>query len=432
MVGAIADWFAVTALFKHPLGLPVPHTALIPRRKDELGRSLEEFVGENFLQEGDHPRADRVGDDLAAGRASGSPSPPTYAAWSTRSRRSPSIGLGKVRDEHIADLVTEALIPRFREEPIAPLARRPARRGRARRRPPRPGRPRRSTSCTAGWWSTPTRSPRCSEQRAPWWAPPRLNDAVTRRLHTELVRLARATSATTRTTRPGRRSTRCWPSSPTTCSTTRETQERTERLKERLLDHPQVVESSIALWNALRRALQASLVDPEGAVRAAAAAPSSTRVRRPAARGRGRCAGGSTAPPPTSRSSRSTRYGAEVTAVITHTIAALGRQGGRPPDRAARRPRPAVHPDQRHHRRRPRRRADPYRRRAGRLRPARRQMEVRHERVRRTPARRVDPARPVPQAGRPGRHRRRRQGAARRRAGARSTARSRPGAAASW
>src|SRR3954453_5827038 len=52
MVGAIADWFAVTALFKHPLGLPVPHTALIPRRKDELGRSLEEFVGENFLQEG--------------------------------------------------------------------------------------------------------------------------------------------------------------------------------------------------------------------------------------------------------------------------------------------------------------------------------------------------------------------------------------------
>src|SRR5690349_14299600 len=36
MVGAIADWFAVTALFRHPLGLPIPHTALIPRRKDEF------------------------------------------------------------------------------------------------------------------------------------------------------------------------------------------------------------------------------------------------------------------------------------------------------------------------------------------------------------------------------------------------------------
>ena len=45
MVGAIADWFAVTALFKHPLGLPIPHTALIPRKKDDLGRSLEQFVG---------------------------------------------------------------------------------------------------------------------------------------------------------------------------------------------------------------------------------------------------------------------------------------------------------------------------------------------------------------------------------------------------
>src|SRR4051794_7273381 len=51
MVGAIADWFAVTALFKHPLGLPIPHTALIPKRKDEFGRSLEDFVQENFLQE---------------------------------------------------------------------------------------------------------------------------------------------------------------------------------------------------------------------------------------------------------------------------------------------------------------------------------------------------------------------------------------------
>ena len=40
MVGAIADWFAVTALFKHPLGVPVPHTALIPKRKDDLGLSL--------------------------------------------------------------------------------------------------------------------------------------------------------------------------------------------------------------------------------------------------------------------------------------------------------------------------------------------------------------------------------------------------------
>ena len=49
MVGALADWFAVTALFRHPLGLPIPHTAIIPNRKDELGRGLGTFVQTNFL-----------------------------------------------------------------------------------------------------------------------------------------------------------------------------------------------------------------------------------------------------------------------------------------------------------------------------------------------------------------------------------------------
>jgi uncharacterized membrane-anchored protein YjiN (DUF445 family) len=48
-VGALADWFAVTALFRHPLGLPIPHTAIIPRKKDQIGASLGTFVQENFL-----------------------------------------------------------------------------------------------------------------------------------------------------------------------------------------------------------------------------------------------------------------------------------------------------------------------------------------------------------------------------------------------
>ena len=49
MVGALADWFAVTALFKHPMGLKIPHTAIIKRKKDQLGTSLGSFVGQNFL-----------------------------------------------------------------------------------------------------------------------------------------------------------------------------------------------------------------------------------------------------------------------------------------------------------------------------------------------------------------------------------------------
>jgi uncharacterized membrane-anchored protein YjiN (DUF445 family) len=49
MVGALADWFAVTALFRYPLGLPIPHTAIIPKRKDQIGRSLGDFVQNHFL-----------------------------------------------------------------------------------------------------------------------------------------------------------------------------------------------------------------------------------------------------------------------------------------------------------------------------------------------------------------------------------------------
>jgi uncharacterized membrane-anchored protein YjiN (DUF445 family) len=49
MVGGLADWFAVTALFRHPLGLPIPHTALIPRQKDALAGQLGGFVTEHFL-----------------------------------------------------------------------------------------------------------------------------------------------------------------------------------------------------------------------------------------------------------------------------------------------------------------------------------------------------------------------------------------------
>lgn len=49
LIGGLADWFAVAALFKRPLGLPIPHTAIVPTRKDEIGRSLARFVADNFF-----------------------------------------------------------------------------------------------------------------------------------------------------------------------------------------------------------------------------------------------------------------------------------------------------------------------------------------------------------------------------------------------
>lgn len=51
IVGGLADWFAVTALFRHPLGLPIPHTAILPRSKERIGRALAAFVERGFLTE---------------------------------------------------------------------------------------------------------------------------------------------------------------------------------------------------------------------------------------------------------------------------------------------------------------------------------------------------------------------------------------------
>ncbi len=56
MVGAFADWFAVVALFRHPLGIPIPHTAIIPKRKNEIGENLARFIADHFL----HPDVVRV------------------------------------------------------------------------------------------------------------------------------------------------------------------------------------------------------------------------------------------------------------------------------------------------------------------------------------------------------------------------------------
>jgi len=69
MVGGIADWFAVTALFRRPLGLPIPHTALIVERKDQFAGTLGQFVQENFLTA--DVLAERIGSDRIIPRLGG-------------------------------------------------------------------------------------------------------------------------------------------------------------------------------------------------------------------------------------------------------------------------------------------------------------------------------------------------------------------------
>ncbi len=264
MVGAIADWFAVTALFKHPLGIPIPHTALIPRRKDDLGKGLQEFVGENFLQEA------IIRERMAA--ATPSARLATWLVEPDNARRVvdeaaevAAIGLGKVRDDHIAALVNDALVPRFREEPISPLL--GGLLSEALHDDVHHGLVDLALAELHDWLQeNPETVQEVLGERAPWWAPPGLNDRVTARVHLEMVRwVADIRDDPRHHARLALDSLLLQLAEDLLGDEA--TQERTERFKNRVLDHPAVVSSGISLWNALRRALTASLGDRDGAVR---------------------------------------------------------------------------------------------------------------------------------------------------------------------
>ncbi|MDP9823887.1 DUF445 domain-containing protein [Nocardioides massiliensis] len=264
MVGAIADWFAVTALFRHPLGIPIPHTALIPRKKEMLGRGLEEFVGENFLHAGIvRERVESAEVTVRVGR------------WLREERHARRVvdeaatlvhlGLTKVRDDDVRALVEEAILPRLRSEPISPVA------GSLLAEVVRDGAHHGLVDLVVeeGYrWLTlhgDTFTDVIAE-RAPWWAPERLNDAVTRRLHTEAVRwMADIRDDPRHSARLALDS--LLAQLATDLLEDAETQERAERLKERILAQPALVDSGLSLWTGLRTALRDALEDPEGAVR---------------------------------------------------------------------------------------------------------------------------------------------------------------------
>jgi uncharacterized membrane-anchored protein YjiN (DUF445 family) len=121
MVGGLADWFAVTALFRHPLGLPIPHTAIIPRNKDRIGETLASFLRDNFLTPAvvarRMARLDVAG---AAGRLLAAPS-----AGDDRLRRGASRlladSLEALDDERLGGMLKGALVQRIGQLKVAPL-----------------------------------------------------------------------------------------------------------------------------------------------------------------------------------------------------------------------------------------------------------------------------------------------------------------------
>ena len=121
MVGALADWFAVTALFRHPLGIPIPHTAIIPTRKDQFGETLGDFVQSSFLTPDaivERVRTARVTPRLAAWLAE-----PANADRLARHLADASVTVADLlRDDEVHRALEDAARRRIETTPLAPVA----------------------------------------------------------------------------------------------------------------------------------------------------------------------------------------------------------------------------------------------------------------------------------------------------------------------
>lgn len=119
MVGALADWFAVTALFRYPLGLRIPHTAIIPNRKEALGASLSEFVSGNFLSE--PVVRDKVRRVEFARRAAAWISDREHAERVTKELVTAArAAVTVLRDEDVQELLEEAVVKQLVQQPWGP------------------------------------------------------------------------------------------------------------------------------------------------------------------------------------------------------------------------------------------------------------------------------------------------------------------------
>jgi uncharacterized membrane-anchored protein YjiN (DUF445 family) len=120
MVGGLADWFAVTALFRYPLGLRIPHTAIIPNRKERIGRSLGNFVQNNFLSPAVIKA--RLANVHVAAKAAEWLSQPEHAEVVGKHAAAAVTGLVQVlKDEEVQELIETSVINRARTVQVAPV-----------------------------------------------------------------------------------------------------------------------------------------------------------------------------------------------------------------------------------------------------------------------------------------------------------------------
>jgi uncharacterized membrane-anchored protein YjiN (DUF445 family) len=264
MVGGVADWFAVTALFRHPLGLPIPHTAVIVERKDQFAATLGRFVQENFLNA-----------DVLAGRIGAARLVPRLSAWlmdeANAARAAGHVAdlavraADALREEDVQRVLAAELTRAFAAVDIAPLAARGLR------------------LVIAGGHHEGLFNVVLSgadryiaghkeelrelfEIEAPRWVP----EAVYRRVFDRLYDRLRQRLATMAEdpTDPTRRQFEDWVVSlPDRIEDSPELRERGERLKREVLDSTTLRDWSSSLWDKAKQSLRTQAAQPQSELR---------------------------------------------------------------------------------------------------------------------------------------------------------------------
>jgi uncharacterized membrane-anchored protein YjiN (DUF445 family) len=264
MVGALADWFAVTALFRHPLGIPIPHTAIIKKRKDQIGTSLGGFVRDNFLSR--EVVTERLHQAELGRRLGGWLAQPEHARTVGDQSAVVVKGVTEVLSDHTVQAGLEELVHnRLRSLPVAPIA------GRAIDAAIEGQHHQVLLDATLGGLrrflhDNQAILRRKLHEESPWWVPGQIDDVVYDKIHDVLTRfiaeLADQHDHPLRVELDARtrRLSDDLKADP-------ELIDKGEKLKEELLTHPEVRAWTASLWSRIKAGLIEATENPRSELR---------------------------------------------------------------------------------------------------------------------------------------------------------------------
>lgn len=264
MIGAIADWFAVTALFRHPLGLHIPHTAIIPRKKDTLGASLSAFVAANFLHaEAVSTKIRSAEVSLRAGQWLSASDNRDFVV--DRAAGGLEYVLARIDDESVVALTKNVIVPRLvatRKTPVlAQLLRQIVLDGAHHKL---------VDLIVAEAYSWLSDNPQVIDEivhnRAPSWVPDFVNEQLSNRLQREV--LGWVADVRDNEYHKARQALDAWLvdlSDDLNAETP--LSEKAEVILNDLLSQSGVVDSVLEIWSSLKQLLRQAIIDPDGEVR---------------------------------------------------------------------------------------------------------------------------------------------------------------------